>query len=390
MKLASALSTLPELQPSLAEACASARQALGESPVDVALVFVSSTHLGEALDRLPGIVRELTGARHLLGCTAEGIIGGGREVEREPAVSVLLCHMPGVEIHPFTVHQKDLETIEEAEDLISRLGVGSMEDPTLLLLGDPYSIDVMRIISGCNEALPGCPIIGGMASGGMGPDQQRIFFQDETLHEGAAGLSLSGDLRVDTIVSQGCRPVGTHKVITRVKDNVIFEIGGKPAADVLSQTLAELADEERDRAKNGLHVGRVIREEQTSFGRGDFLIRNLMGIDPDSGAIAVGDHFHPGQTIQFHIRDAEAAREDLELLLGAYKEGERKPSAGGLLFSCNGRGERLFGVKDHDSGVIRDVVGEVPIAGFFCAGEIGPIGGRNFLHGFTNSIAFFS
>lgn len=390
MKLASAISTKELVYKALEEACARAREGLGEAPTDLAMVFVTASHKGDALDRLPEWMEELTGAPHLLGCTAEGIVGGGEEVERAPAVSVLLAHLPGVGIHPFSFDQVDLDEIDIETGFAEWIGVPMSDQPAFLLLGDPFSVDARRMIDGLNDVYPGRPVIGGMASAGFGPDENRIFFEDETLEEGAAGLALTGDLRMQTIVSQGCRPVGKHLVITKAKGNIILELGGKPASLALGQILASLTPDEREGAKGGIHVGRVIEEARSSFGRGDFLIRNLMGIDPETGAIAVGDHFRPGQTIQFHMRDAETAREDLEKLLSDHRQREKGAAAGGLLFTCNGRGERLFGVKNHDSGMIRNAVGEVPLAGFFCAGEFGPVGGSNFLHGFTSSIAFFS
>ena len=395
MKLASAISTKADVYDAIEEACTAAGKVLGESQTDLALVFVTSPHAAspgaeEDFEGLPCEVQERTGTANILGCTAEGIIGGGREVEREPAVSVLLAHLPGVKIRPFTIQQADLEKMEDGSDFISTFGAAPSEEPTFLMIGDPFSINAMKIIAGLNGAYPGRPIVGGMASGGSAPGQHRIFCQGMAQRRGASGMTLTGDLETSTIVSQGCRPVGKHMVITRAKDNLIFEIGGRPAYAVLGEVLAALSEEELERANRGVHVGRVIDEARPSFGRGDFLVRNLMGLDPESGAIAVGDEVRPGQTIQFHLRDAEAAREDLVLMLADYRGKAGGKSAGGLLFSCNGRGERLFGVKDHDSALIRQEVGDLPVAGFFCAGEIGPIGGSNFLHGFTDSIAFFS
>jgi small ligand-binding sensory domain FIST len=204
------------------------------------------------------------------------------------------------------------------------------------------------------------------------------------------GAVLAGGFDFRTVVSQGCRPIGRHLVITKAEGNVIFEVGGRPTLAVLKEVLDSLSARDQRRVREGLHVGRVINEGQPTFKHGDFLIRNPVGIDPESGALAVGDLFRRGQTIQFHVRDADAAREDLRALLGEFSKslGGRRVE-GGFLFSCNGRGARLFGRPNHDTGLVHEALGEFPMAGFFCAGEVGPVGGKNFLHGFTSALGFF-
>ena len=391
MKFSSGLSTQRSTRMGIEEACQQASQGLDGKKAHVAAVFVTSAHMGPALEDLPGMVRKLTQAQHLIGCTAGGIIGGGREIEGEPGIAVLLGHLPDVTLVPFSIGQEELEEIESEDDWLEKIPVAQVSEPTFLLLAEPFTLEIPRVIAGLNETFAGRPVIGGMASGAMAPGENRLFLGSESIEDGAVGLALLGKLQVGTIVSQGCRPVGRPLVITQAKEHLIYKIGGKQASRVLGEILAALTPEEQARARAGIHVGRVIHEAKESFGRGDFLVRNLMGVDPESGAIAVSDLFRAGQTIQFHIRDADAAREDLMELLQEYREEHaRRPSAGGLLFSCNGRGQRLFQTKDHDSGLIRDTVGDFPMAGFFCAGEIGPIGGTNFLHGFTDSIGLFA
>jgi small ligand-binding sensory domain FIST len=192
---------------------------------------------------------------------------------------------------------------------------------------------------------------------------------------------------VRTVVSQGCRPVGRPYVVTKSEANVIHELGGRKAMAVLKEVFEGMSEEERQLFRQAPHLGCVIHEAQESFDRGDFLVRNLMWADPDSGAIAVGEILRRGQTVQFHVRDSDAASEDLDTLLAR----EREAAAGGaLLFSCNGRGTRLFETPDHDVSATRRALGEIPVAGFFAAGELGPVGGRNFMHGFTASLALFS
>jgi small ligand-binding sensory domain FIST len=217
-----------------------------------------------------------------------------------------------------------------------------------------------------------------------------LFLNSDVLH-GAVGLSLTGNFSLRTVVSQGCRPIGDPQIITRCENQIIYELGGKPALEVIQALLESLPEADQRLARSALLMGRVIDEYKEGFERGDFLIRTLMGADPKSGAIAVGDIFRPGQTVQLHVRDASTAREDLHELMDslAPEFNDDRPAKGALLFSCNGRGAHLYGEKDHDSRVITETTGAIPLAGFFCNGEIGPIGNTNFLHGFTASIGIF-
>jgi small ligand-binding sensory domain FIST len=232
-------------------------------------------------------------------------------------------------------------------------------------------------------------VLGGLASGGHSPGSCALFFNGEVVH-GAVGAVLTGNFLLRTIVSQGCKPIGQPQVITRCDGQIIHELGGRPALEVIRETLGELSPEDQALARTALLMGRVIDEYKEEFQRGDFLIRTLMGADPTSGAIAVGDTFRAGQTVQLHVRDAMTAREDLHLLMDTLTpELASRPARGALLFSCNGRGAHLYGEPDHDSRVVTDTTGSIPMAGFFCNGEIGPIGNTNFLHGFTASIGIF-
>jgi small ligand-binding sensory domain FIST len=237
--------------------------------------------------------------------------------------------------------------------------------------------------------LPGVPLIGGMAGGGAGPEENRLLLNDRGLVSGGVGAILRGGPKVHSIVSQGCRPIGSTFVVTKVENNVILELGGKPALSRLEQTYAGLSEEDRHLIRKGLHVGIAMSEFKQTFSRGDFLISNVLGADRESGAVAIGNFVRMGQTVQFHIRDADTADEDLRQLLAAQSPlmaGRRK---GALLFSCNGRGTQLFPKPDHDTGVIQELCGPLPLAGVFAQGELGPVGNRNYIHGFTASIALF-
>ncbi|MHC4391384.1 MAG: FIST signal transduction protein [Planctomycetota bacterium] len=394
----SGFSDLETFDVALKEAIETAEVALGPGdPPDLALVFHSGALSEEEATELPRRVRERTGARHLMGCCASGTIGAGSEREDSgSSLSILLARLPGVEVRPFALSpqlERDAPPLDTWLRQIPKPHPQGGQAPSselYLLVTDPYSIDPTALLDLINESRPGVPILGGLASGSEEPGATRLFVQDLCEHHGAVGIGLSGSFALHTIVSQGCRPVGRHMVITRADGQVIFEVGQRAALTVFREVIDALDPEERDLvAKLPLHVGRVIDENKATFQRGDFLIRNPIAADLEQGAIAVGDLVRAGQTIQLHVRDAEAAEEDLsELLKSAAQEG-LEPE-GVLMFSCAGRGKRLFGESGHDSALIGRTFGEVPIAGFFCAGEFGPIGGRNFVHGYTSSLALLS
>jgi small ligand-binding sensory domain FIST len=240
-----------------------------------------------------------------------------------------------------------------------------------------------------NENHPGVPVLGGMASGIRGPGQCRLLLNDTVHDQGGAGVLLYGPLGLRSIVSQGCRPIGQHMVITKAEDNIIFELSGKPPMQQLKDLWETLTPDEQRLFQQGLHVGRVLNEYRGDFQRGDFLVRNVLGLDRSTGALAITERVRVGQTVQFHVRDADTAGEDLHALLQLDVQAHDKRPAAALLFSCNGRGTRLFHQPNHDAGAIRSQAGDIPLAGFFAQGELGPIGAQNFLHGFTASLAMF-
>ena len=258
----------------------------------------------------------------------------------------------------------------------------------LLVLGDPFSFPADGLLQRLGEDQPAAVVVGGMASAAAQPGENRLLL-GQTVHDrGAVAVYLHGRTRLRTVVSQGCRPIGEPFVITKAEDNVIYQLGGRSAYERLKDVYSTLATRERQMLQRGLHVGRVVNEYQDHFEQGDFLVRNVMGADAEQGAIAVGDYLKPGQTVQFHIRDAETADAELRQLLARARDQGARPQ-GALLFSCNGRGTRLFPQPHHDVTAIEQTFGRIPIAGFFAAGELGPIGGKSFLHGFTASIALF-
>ncbi len=380
MKCASALSTTRNTESAILEVQSQVLDELGDEPADLALIF-SSIHHADALGELAAMIRSKGLGRHVLGCTGESIIGGGQEIEGATALCLWSIRLPNAELRPvrLTFNGTDIEGWPEETPIDQKSG------QALMMLGDPFSFPADRWVQQLNEALPGLPIVGGMASAGSAPGQNRLILDDVVYEDGAVGFLLDGPFRIRTVVSQGCRPIGRPFLITKADRNLIQELGRRPAVTVLQEVFEEISEEEQAKVRQGLHVGRVINEYQESFDRGDFLVRNVIGAD-ESGGIAITDLVRVGQTVQFHVRDAESADEDLRSLLNS--TGESRPK-GALLFSCNGRGTRMFPSPNHDVATIQEIVGPIPVAGFFAMGEIGPIGGQNFLHGFTASIALF-
>jgi small ligand-binding sensory domain FIST len=388
MPFAAALSTVKDSRQALEAVCAEALPQLQGAP-DLAVLFFSRHHARAAQDLAAAAHMRLT-PRCLLGCPAQGVIGNDREIEEEPGLCLWLARWPaGVNLTPFHL------TLTHTPDGPSLLGWPdeiTAADPAqalVLLLADPYTFPIDFFLDRVNENHPGLRVVGGMTSGARGRGQCRLLRGGGVEEAGAVGVLLQGPLRVRTVVSQGCRPIGRHLVVTRGGDNVIAELGGKPPGDYLQELWQGLGPREQNLVRQGLHVGRVINEYQGEFQRGDFLVRNVMGLDREDGSLAITDRVRVGQTVQFHVRDADTADEDLHALLQLDLSAHEGRPAGALLFSCNGRGTNLFPGPDHDARVIRAEAGPVPLAGFFAQGELGPVGGQNFIHGFTASVVLF-
>ncbi len=389
MKFAAALSTKTDQIDVVDDLARQIRGHFGSEKTDLALVFAHPQYIPQFDELLKG-VRGAVGARHLTGCTGGGIIGGEQEIEQKPAVSVLVGQMPEVEIAPFHVTQHEVEESTGPGFWHYHLEVGPTESANLILLADPFSIQAEQLVKALGEAYPGAPLVGGLASGGQQPGDNRLFLDDEVFDDGAVGVALTGKVVLRTVVSQGCRPIGQPFTVTRAEKNIILELGGRPPLAVLQEMLPKLSQDEQQLARTALFLGRVINEYKEEFGRGDFLIRNLVGHDPQSGALAVGDWMRTGQTVQFQVRDGQCADEDLRHLLAEEKQHfKHTPPAGALLFSCLGRGEGMYGAPSHDIKALHEYVGPVATAGFFCNGEIGPVGERAFVHGFTSVIGLF-
>ncbi|MBL9000391.1 MAG: FIST C-terminal domain-containing protein [Phycisphaerae bacterium] len=400
----------PETVHAARTACEQCVEGLGgQSEIDLALVFFSPHHL-TSVSQLSATIRRRLSPRHVIGVGAESVIAGSTEYERAPGVTIMALRLPGVTIKPFTSEQFPASD-DSAESLFMlRDVIGASEDLRFtLLFADPFSIPLVRLIPDLNRARVGGNglVFGGLASAAATPGGNALFYQDMIVKSGAVGVSLAGPLRVDAVVSQGCKPFGSTHIITRCKGNLIFELGGKPAIEAVQNSLNEQGDARHRLLAGGLFIGRVIDEYKSRFGRDDFLIRKVIGVRPEEGAIAIADFVRVGQTIRLFTRDAVAADEDLGMLLDQQKL-YSKPK-GALLITCNSRGRRMFKERHHDAvAVVRafrgPVAGEelskpgtpyyggspapdVPLAGFFASGEIGPVSGNSFVHGQSAAVA---
>lgn len=375
-KFAAAISEHPDSAEAIGEVIGSVTEQLGGDRPDLAICFFSPSHVQMA--RKIGVaIQEALAPRALLGTSMVAVIAGDREIEGGPAISLFAARLPSTEL--VTVGLEAISTPDGAAI------IGWPTDPPnadlLLLFADPYTFPVDRMLHTLNAEVPGLRVIGGLASAATGPEGNRLILDSVVTSEGAVGVFINGGIEVKTVVSQGCRPVGDPFVVTRADENIIYELGGKPALERLQEILDTEPAAERKLMMDGLHIGQVVDEQRDMFGRGDFLVRNVVGADKEEGSISVGDLIDVGRTVQFHVRDSDAADEDLhELLAGAKADAA-------LLFTCNGRGREFFGSSDHDAAAIEEAIGPLPLAGGFCAGELGPVGGQNFLHGFTASIA---
>jgi small ligand-binding sensory domain FIST len=347
-------------------------------------VLFASVHFADAAEALVAAVAVQTGGVPLIGCVAAGVVGGSREVESDPAVSLWLA----ADVGP--VETFGMEFVRTASG--GAFG-GYRFEPDgaglYLMLTDPFTFPVEALLAHLNERAPGSAVMGGIASGGLRQRQSRLFLDGRVQPAGAVGARLAS-ARVHPLVAQGCRPVGHPYTITQADGSLIMELGGRAPLARLRELATTLPERDQELLSRGAHLGLVMNEYQAELRQGDFLVRGVVGADPESGAIAVGDEVEVGQTVQFHVRDARSADEDLRAALereAVALDGRR--AAGALLFTCTGRGSQLFDQPDHDAGLLAQVLGDLPVGGFFCAGELGPVGGRNFVHTFTSSIAVF-
>ncbi|CAN5758769.1 FIST C-terminal domain-containing protein [soil metagenome] len=353
---------------------------------DVVFLFVSAA-FSEHFPVLCQRAWQESGAMLLLGSSANGVIAEGLEADQQPAIAMLALSLPGAVLRPVRFTQSMLDSIEDPETFRNRLGVDTADVNGWLLLADPFRMDASLLIDRMNDAYPGMPMIGGLASPAEQHRRTWVFLNGEVYGDGGIGLAIGGDYELLPVVSQGCEPIGEAWTITAATGQWVESISNRPALTVLAETLALLPDEMQEEAERNLVVGLAADEYRDRFGRGDFLIRNITGFDWKREALSLAARPRIGQTLHFHLRDAATASLDLTLMLtGALAGlGSREPVAG-LIYSCNGRGVTMFGVPDHDAGELARRFGDLPHAGIIAAGEIGPVGKRTFLHGFTASM----
>ena len=366
-----------------AEAAAiAARAPLGGLSPDLACVFVCGSdpeQIEAALQRAASVLR----ARTVIGCSASGVIGAAQGVESTSAVSVWAAVLPGVRVRVF-----HLEVIRTPGGMaILGLPEGEDADEVAVVLADPYSFPTDGFVEQANEALA-LPLVGGMATGNRGPGSTRLLIDNRVVDRGAVGVVLGGPVGAQAMVSQGCRPVGPAMTVTAAEGNLLLELAGISAIAKLEEVISSLSSSDQALASAGLQVGVAMDEYAEEHERGDFLVRGILGLDKARGAIAIGDIVPVGRTVRFQVRDAASADDDLRAML-VHLRREFTAVEGALLFSCNGRGSNLFTSADHDVLAMRQGLSTSGVAGFFAAGEIGPVGDRNHLHGFSASVLVF-
>ena len=389
MRWASILSEERESEAAALDASARLRSELDTDP-DLAIVFASGHHASSCDIIGSTLSRELGGAI-LIGCSGQSVIGGGQELESRPGLALMGATLPGVAIHPFGLDAEGLPPLDAVPAVWhERIGVDPGAGPHFLLLADSFGFDAEHFIRGMDQAYPASIKVGGMASGGQQPGQHALWLGAETRRSGLVGVGLSGNLVIDPVVAQGCRPVGVPLFVTHCQDNVLQRLDGQPPVELVEELFEAASASDRELFRNSLFLGLEMQSDQGEYAQGDFLIRNIIGIDPDDGALAIAAPLRPSQVVQFHLRDAKASAEDLERCLNRYSvEVGASKARGALLFSCLGRGVGLYGSRDHDSRAFYSRVGEVPLTGFFCNGEIGPVRTQTFLHGYTSAFAIF-
>lgn len=357
--------------------------------VSLGLVFMSPKYFSQAKQILE-ILRVHAQIPLLAGCSSQSLIVGEQEVEQNAGLTAALYAMPGADVKAFHFSQEQVEEANGPGYWPLETGIEPNQTNGWLVFIDPFHLDSETWLRTWNEAYAPLPVMGGLASGDISEQSTQVYLSGEVFEEGGVAISIGGEVKLAGVTSQGCTPIGDTWTLTKVDQNIIHEIGNRPAYEVLAETFNTLSPEEQKSARGNLFIGLVVNEYLDEFHRGDFLIRNLLGADPSSGSIAVGALPRLGQTVQFQRRSAAAATEDMNELLARMKRDLGDGTIyGGCLCSCNGRGQNMFGKPNHDAQMVQQRLGPFGMAGFFCNGEIGPIGERNFLHGYTASLALF-
>ena len=365
------------------------RARLPAKTVSLGLVFLSPKFFPDA-EQVLEILRLHAQIPLLVGCSGGGLVANAEELESAGGLVLALYSLPGAKLKGVRFTQDQVAATDGEHFWPVENGIAKDQVNGWLAFVDPFHLDAESWLRSWNKDYSGVPVYGGLASGEFPEPLAQVYLDGEVFEDGGVAIAVGGDVALAGVISQGCTPIGEAWTLTRVEQNLIRNIANRPAYAVLSETVQNLPPEEQRKVQGNLHIGLVVNEYLDEFHRGDFLVRNLLGGDPNSGVLAVGALPRMGQTIQFQRRDAAAASEDLNELLAREKARLADTEIyGGCLFCCNGRGKNLFGRPSHDSELVQTHFGPTGIAGFFCNGEIGPIGDKNFLHGFTASLALF-
>ena len=399
MKWVNALSTRPSLEAAVEDVVEQAQKLL-QVPADLGLVFISSAFASEYSRLMPllqeKLSRENLSLPALIGCCGGGIVGidskgNVQEVEDGAALSLTLASLPDVKVQTFHISTDVLPDPDSSpDDWVELMGVPPQDQPHFILLGDPMSSGTNELLQGLDFAYAGAAKVGGLADTGSSGSHSSLFCDFKQYRDGMVGVALSGNLVMETIVAQGCRPIGQPYQVVEGERNILLKLEesayGKTHTplEILQGIFEDLDEEDRALAQRSLSIGIAQSAFKQTLEQGDFLIRNVLGVDPRTGAMAIGDRVRPGQRIQFHLRDAEASEDDLTMLLERYQNQDQTTSpAGALMFACLGRGEGLYNRPNFDSRLFTRYL-NVPLSGFFCNGEIGPVGNTTFLHGYTS------
>jgi small ligand-binding sensory domain FIST len=390
MKWASYVSTQETIEACVEEAVESVTQQLAGREADLTIIFVSP-HFRTQYRAIPQLLRDRMPVGMLLGCSGGGIIGGGKEIEQQPAFSLTAAHLPGVELKTIQSDTMNLPDPDTAPSVWHEwLGVDPATNPDFIVLADPFSFRAEEFLAGMDFAYSRSAKVGGLASGAQAQGGNALYLDDKIHNSGLIGVALSGNIQLDTIVAQGCRPIGQPMSITKCDQYQLLEVDGQPPLEKLEEMVESLSEDDRKLLRTSLFLGIEMDPMKEDPGKGDFLIRNLMGVDQETGSLSIGAPLREGQLVQFHLRDKIMSSKDLKVMLSKYqnKDGWRN-AKGALLFSCLGRGEYLYGLPNHDSDMFTTEIGNIPLGGFFCNGEIGPVGHTTFLHGYTSSFGIF-
>ena len=386
MAFASAIGLGARLDAAIAEAAEQLGTGTDEVRFDLAIAFVSAAY-GSAIEKLPQLLRPHLGEALLVGCNAGGLIGGGSEEEEEPGIALLCGRLPDALLTCRHLEQAALPPLSASrERWWELLDLSPESEASFLLLADPATLDAEACSRGIDRAFPGSTVVGGLTSGALEPGASRLVGGEEVHRTGATLLAMSGNVTIDPVLAQGCRPVGDPLFVTACDGNLIAELDGRRPREILTALFATLGESDRERFSDALCIGLALPGPRQAVGAGDFLIRNVLGLDPDSGALWIGSRVQTNAVVQFHLRDGRSASDELEERLALSLSGSAPPSAA-LLFACVGRGRQMFGVSGHDSGTLRRMV-DIPVAGMFSAGEIAPVQGATFVHGYSSVFGF--